>query len=61
MDADVWMEVRKMKREYSTWYKSSFDIKKKKKEKNNYLCNDKMPLAMLLSCIYIHILITCLH
>ena len=31
----------------------------KKKEKNTYLCNDKIPVAMILGCIYINILITC--
>jgi len=50
-----------MKMKYSTWYRSCSDTKIKKKEKNTYLCNDKMPLAIVLGCIYIHILITCLH
>ena len=45
----------KMKREYSTWYMSCSDIKTKKKEKNNYLCNDKMQLAMILGYIYTHV------
>ena len=31
------------------------------KEKNTYLRNDKIPLVMILGCIYTHILITCLH
>ena len=34
-------------------------VKIKKKEKYNYLCNDKIPLAMVLGCVcvytYIHI------
>jgi len=34
------------------------EIKKKKK---TYLCKDKIPLVMVLGCIYIHILVTCLH
>ena len=45
----------KMEREYSTWYRSDSDTKIKKKEKNNYLCNDKIPLSMVLGCIYIYI------
>ena len=32
-----------------------------KKEKNTYLCKDKIPLTMILGCIYIHIWITCSH
>jgi len=44
-----------MKREYSTWYRSGSDTKIKKKEKNNYLCNEKISLSMILGCIYIHI------
>ena len=38
MDAGVWMRrgKMKMKREYSTWYKSDSDTKRKKKEKNNH-------------------------
>jgi len=36
-------------------------IKIKKKEKYNYLCNDKIQLGMVLGCIYVHILITCLY
>jgi len=47
-----------MKRKYLTWYRSCSDTKIKKKEKNTYLCNDKIPLAMILDCIYIHILVT---
>ena len=55
-----------MKRKYSTWYKSCSDTKiKKKKEKNAYLCNDKILLVMILDCICIythtHILVICLH
>ena len=50
-----------MKRGYPTWYRSGTDTKIKRKEKYNYLCNDKIPLVMVLCCIYIHILITCLH
>ena len=41
----------KMK-EYSTWYRSSSETKIKKK--NDNLCNDKIPLVMILGCIYIH-------
>ena len=44
-----------MKRKYSTWYMSCSDTKIKKKEKNTYFCNDKIPLTMALSCIYSHI------
>jgi len=43
-----------MKREYSTWYESCFDTKIEKKEKNTYLCNDKIPLAMILSCVCVY-------
>ena len=59
IDAGVWRG--KMKREYSTWYKSGSDTKIKKNEKDTYLFNDQIPLVMVLYCIYIHILITCLH
>ena len=51
----------KMKRKYSTWYKSCSDTKINKKEKKTYLCKDKIPLVMVLGCIYIHILVTCLY
>ena len=44
----------KMKRKYSTWYRSGSDIKIKKEE-NNYLCNDKISHSMVLGCLYIHI------
>ena len=50
-----------MKRKYSICYMSSSDAKIKKNEKNTYLCNDKIPLVMVLDCIYIHILVTCLR
>ena len=26
----------------------------KKKEENNYLCNDKIPLVMVISCVRVH-------
>ena len=42
-----------MKKKYSTWYKSCCDNKIKKKK--TYLCKDKIPLAMVLGCIYTHI------
>ena len=63
MDEGVWMEVRemKMKREYSTWYRNCSDTKIKKKEKNNYLCNNKIPYSMVLGCIHIYILSISLH
>ena len=62
MDASVWMEVREDEEEIlETWYRSCSDTKIKKKEKNIYLCNDKISLSMVLGCIYIHILITSLH
>jgi len=48
-----------MKRKYSTWYMSCSDTKIKKE--NTYLCNDKIPLTMVLGCIYIHMLVICLH
>ena len=39
----------KMKREYTTCYRSDSDTKIKKKEKNNYLCPDKISLSMVLN------------
>ena len=50
-----------MKRKYLTWYRGCSDTKIKKKKKNIYLCKYKILLAILLCCIYIHILVTCLH
>jgi len=50
INACVWVEVR----EYSTWYRSGSDTKIKK-EKDTYLCNNKIPLAMILGYIYSHI------
>ena len=50
-----------MNRKYSTWYRSCSDTKINKKKKKTYLWKDKIPLAMVLGCIYIHILVTCLH
>ena len=47
----------KMKSEYSTWYRSGSDTKIKKKEKKKKkknLCNDKIPLSMVLGCAYIY-------
>ena len=43
-----------MEREYSTWCRSGSNIKIKQKEKNSYLCNDKIRLTIVLSCIYIY-------
>ena len=60
MDTGVWMEVREDIEEILDMVRSCFDTKIKKKEKNTYLCHDKIPLVMILGCIYIHILITCL-
>ena len=37
------------------------EIKKKKDKKNTYLSNDKIPLDMVLTFIYIHILVIYLH
>jgi len=53
----------KMKRKYSTWYRSCSDTKIRKKKKNTYLCKDKMSLVIVLGCTYIYtqILVTCLH
>ena len=53
MDESVWMEVREDEEEYSTWYRSCSDTKINKKKKT-YLCKDKIPLAMVLGCIYIY-------
>ena len=50
-----------MKRKYWTCYMSCSDTKINKKKKKIYLCKDKITLAMVLTCIYIHILVTCSH
>ena len=55
MDAGVWMEVREDIEEILDMVRSCFDTKIKKKEKNTYLCNDKIPLGIVLGCIYTHI------
>ena len=51
MDAGVWMEVREVKKKYSTWYRSCSDTKINNKKKNTYLCKDQIPLAMTLGCV----------
>jgi len=43
-----------MKRKYLTWYMSYSDTKINKKKKT-YLSKDKIPLVMVLGCIYTHI------
>jgi len=51
----------KMKMKYSTWYRSGFDTKIKKKEESNYLSNDKMSHSMVFGCVYTHTLNISLH
>ena len=61
MNVGIWMEVMEDEEEILNMNRSCSDTKIKKKEKNTYLCKDKIPVAMVFSCIYIYILVTYLH